>query len=280
VNIPFIKIEGLGNDYIYVDKSRFVRKKVNFPSLARAISDRRRGVGADGLIVMEKLGPDSASMVIYNRDGSEARFCGNGLRGTALYFRNVYKAKRNRLNIATRWSEYSIRVVRADRSSAMVCAFLGSPSFDPVSIGLNAGMKTGLGIEMLLNSRKRLVYCVALPNPHAVMFVDNFDFSWQEEGAALEKSPIFKNGTNVMFTKVDSTDKLTIFPWERGSGATAACGSGAAAATVISSLLGYTRGNVTSNMPGGSLVTRWDIEENQIYQEGPTRIAFSGSYIH
>lgn len=280
MKIPFIKIEGLGNDYIYVDKTSFARKKAAYAPLARAISDRRHGVGSDGLIVIERLGPDSAFMTVHNSDGSLAKFCGNGLRGTALYFKTVYKSRARRFMIATRWDEYIIEVTRAGERMAIVKADLGTPSFDPRALGLQGDFISGLGIQLELNGRRRTIYCVAMPNPQTVIFVDNFDFDWQKEGAALEKSPIFKDRTNVMFVRVDSAKKLSVMPWERGSGATSACGSGAAAATVISGLLELTRGEVTVAMPGGLLKTLWDIGDNHIYQEGPTRIVFSGSYIH
>jgi diaminopimelate epimerase len=278
VRISFIKIEGLGNDYIYVDGRAFSRFKGNRAALVRAISDRRKGVGSDGVIIIERNGANSARMIVYNSDGSEARFCGNGLRGVALYLRSVHGSRSRNFSISTRWNNYYLEVVEAQTGSAIVRASLGSPSFDCREIGIRGDTKNCLGIEVELNGIDRIIYCVAMPNPHAVTFINNFDFDWRNDGATLENSPLFRVGVNVMFTKVVTSKKIEVRPWERGSGATAACGSGAAAATVISSLLGYVKGDVTAIMPGGSLNTRWDIEDNQVYQEGPTRIAFSGIY--
>jgi diaminopimelate epimerase len=278
VEIPFIKIQGLGNDYIFLDKGTFRGRKMNFPALSRLLSDRTFGIGSDGIIIMEWLGPDSASMAIYNRDGSEAEFCGNGLRGTAIYLRTVYGVKRKKISIITSWNEYTIEILKADAKSARVLANLGSPSFDAALVGLKK-TKNPLGLEINVGSHKQLLYCLAMPNPQAVIFVDNFNFDWQKEGMELEHNPIFKNGINVMFTKVESSGKIRVMPWERGSGATLACGSGAAAASVVSHLLGHTRARVAATMPGGTLLTRWDIEENKIYQEGPTKIVFLGNYI-
>jgi diaminopimelate epimerase len=277
VEIPFIKIQGLGNDYIFVDKKSFQGKKVKFPSLARLVSDRNHGIGSDGLIVMERLDADSASMAIYNGDGSQARFCGNGLRGTALYLKTVNREKRKKYFIYTDWNEYQIEFLKVDDKFAIVKADIGAPSFDSRLIGLNK-VKNPLGIEIKTSYGKRLIYCLAMPNPQAVIFVDNFKFDWQNEGRELGKSSIFKNGINVMFTKINSSKRISVMPWERGSGATLACGSGAAAASVISHLLGYTGSNVAISMPGGSLLTRWDINTNRIIQEGPTRIVFSGKF--
>ncbi len=276
MKIPFIKIEGAGNDYIFVDEKIFASRKTDFQQLARDISHRRFGVGSDGLILMKRLGPVSAFMSIYNADGSRAEFCGNGLRGTALYMKSVYKAKGNRFNVSTGWGEYRIVLTRLSATSGMVEAYLGSPSFDPKEIGYSG--RNSMAIKVKPAEVSRELYCVAIANPHAVVFVEDFDFDWQGEGKLIEKNRIFRNGINVMFAKVDSPRKLTVMPWERGSGATMACGSGAAAATVISNLLELTRGPVTVRMPGGTLKTRWDIENREVYQQGPARIAFSGIY--
>jgi diaminopimelate epimerase len=276
VNIPFIKIEGLGNDYIFIDEGALRSKKVSYPALSRAISHRRFGVGSDGLIVMKKLDKASAFMSIYNSDGSQAEFCGNGVRGTALYMKTVYKAKGSEFSIFTRWSRYSVMLVKTDGESAKVKASFGSPSFEPQAVGFNG--QNCMGIKASPAGIPRILYCIAMPNPHAVIFVDDFDLDWRTEGSVLEKSPMFKHGINVMFARVDSPRRISLMPWERGSGPTMACGSGAAAATVISNLLELTKGPVTVQMPGGTLLTRWDIAQNQVYQEGPTRIAFSGIF--
>ena len=272
MEIPFIKIEGLGNDYIYIDAPR--RSKISYPRLARAISDRHHGVGGDGLIVMTRTGDKSAGMAIYNSDGSIAEFCGNGLRGTALYLKTVYKAAGRHFTIATHWNIYQIELLSS--KPARVLANLGSPSFAPEDIGFKG--KNCMAVPLTIGDRDFVVFCLAVGNPHTIVFVENYDFDWKTVGAAIENDRMFKNKINVMFTKVVSSDKITVVPWERGAGATQACGSGAAAATVISNVLEYTKRKVRCEMPGGTLITRWNIEENKIYQEGPTRVAFSGIY--
>jgi diaminopimelate epimerase len=276
LEIPFIKIEGLGNDYIYIDESTFRRQRVSLPSLARAVSHRRYGIGSDGLIIVNKRGPASASMAIYNTDGSQAEFCGNGLRGTTLYVKSVYKARKNEYSIFTRWREYRVILARWNGKSGSVNASIGAPSFNPRDVGFKGS--NCLGIEIKPAKKKRTLYCVAMPNPHAVIFVDDFNFDWQKEAMLIEKNPMFKNRINVMYVRIDSPGRISLFPWERGSGATMACGSGAAAATVVSNLMELTRGTVSVQMPGGALTTRWDIKNNQIFQQGPARIAFSGIY--
>jgi len=171
-----------------------------------------------------------------------------------------------------------LEVIKSDSLTAVVGAFLGKPSFDPRDIGYAGGGSNCMGIPVFAGGNERILYCVAMPNPQAVIFVDNFDFDWQKEGMELENAPIFKNKINVMFTRVHSKNRVDVRPWERGSGATRACGSGAAAVTVISRMLGYTDTDINVAMPGGDLRTRWDIGENEIYQSGLSRVAFTGIF--
>lgn len=276
--IPFIKIDNAGNDYVYIRGDSISRRNINIKSLARQISDRNRGVGADGLIVVDILDRGSAFMRIFNSDGSESELCANGMRGVVLYLRKTQKSKRRRYSVATRWREYELDLVKSDKSSILVGTFLGSPSFSAKDIGFGGEGKQCLGFRLKARRKERELYCLALPSPHAVIFVDNFGFSWQEEGREIENSPLFSNRINVMFARVDSRRSVTVLPWERGSGATLACGSGAAAVCVISHLLGKTGSNIGVRMPGGVLNTKWDLSENQIYQTGSSRVAFTGLF--
>jgi len=278
MEIPFIKIQNAGNDYVYIEKKSISHLKTNVPSFARHISDRNGGVGSDGLIVLEALSKDSAFMRIYNSDGSEAELCGNGLRGVALFLKRALKSRARKFTVSTRWNDYRVEVVNLSGDAAVIQVSLDGPLFDARAIGYLKNESICMGVPISIGERRRDLYCVAMPNPFAIIFVDNFDFDWQKEGWAIENSPMFKNRINVMFTRIDSRRRLTVMSWERGSGATLACGSGAAAAVAVSGLLGYTSGKVSVIMPGGTLKTSWNIEENEIYQEGPSRIVFAGSY--
>ena len=278
MNIPFIKIQNAGNDYIYLDKNSLSGKRIAKSSLARKICDRHRGAGADGIFVVDKISSNSAQVEMYNSDGSSMEFCGNGVRGASLYLRDKFKSRAKSFYVYTSSHEYEIVIVKRLASKQQARLRIGSPSFDISAIGLPGRVKNSLGIELNTQYGNRILYCVAMPNPHAVIFVDSFDFEWQKEGAAIENHAIFKNKTNVMFTRVDSKSKLAVMPWERGAGATLSCGSGAAAATVISFLLGYVKGLVSVQMPGGILKTEWDIPENSVRQEGPSEIAYAGIF--
>jgi len=278
MEIPFIKIDNAGNDYIYVRRGSISRSKLSPGALARLISDRNRGVGSDGLIEVDIIDSGSAEIRIFNSDGSEAELCGNGLRGAVLYLRRITGSKRRHFAISTKWKEYELDLIKSNLSAAVVGAKMGNPSFDHRDIGCTGESANCMGISLLAGEKERILYCLAMPNPFAIIFVDNFDFDWQKEGMEIENNSIFKNRINVMFTRVDSKNRVSVMPWERGSGATRACGSGAAAVTVISRMLGYTNSNIVVNMPGGHLRTRWDIGQNEIYQSGPSRIAFTGLF--
>ncbi|UCC78967.1 MAG: diaminopimelate epimerase [Candidatus Zixiibacteriota bacterium] len=278
MNIPFIKIQNVGNDYIYIDKTSLYRRKIQKSSLAKKMCDRHEGVGSDGIFIVEKISPKSAFVEMFNSDGSSMEFCGNGIRGASLYLRDRYRSGSRSFAIMTRPNEYDVKIIRSSKAEQVARLRIGNPSFDSGVIGYSKRSKNCLGVRVKGDRKSWTLYCVAMPNPQAVIFVDNFDFEWQKEGRIIENCSFFKNRINVMFTRVDSSRKLTIKPWERGAGATLSCGSGAAAAVVISGLLGYTKGNVSVNMPGGVLKTEWTIRENAVYQEGASKIVCSGLY--
>jgi diaminopimelate epimerase len=235
-------------------------------------------VGSDGIFVVGKTGPASAFVEMYNSDGSSMKFCGNGVRGTALYLRDRFKSRSRIYSVSTSLGEYEVQVNKTSGAGLRSRLRIGNPSFDSSVIGYSKKSKNCLGVKIKGVRKNWTAYCVAMPNPHAVIFIDNFEFDWQKEGEAIEHSPLFPGRTNVMFTAVESKRKMTVMPWERGAGATLSCGSGAAAATVISGLLGYTGGLVSVKMPGGILKTEWDISENSVYQEGSSEIVCAGIY--
>ncbi|UCE65484.1 MAG: diaminopimelate epimerase [Candidatus Zixiibacteriota bacterium] len=276
--IPFIKIQNVGNDFIYIDKKSLSRRRVSKSFLAKKICECHKGVGSDGIFIVENVSSNAAFVEMFNSDGSSMEFCANGVRGASLYLRETYKSRSRSFIILTSYKEYDVKIIRSSESRQTARLRTGNPWFDSAVIGYSKKAKNCLGIEIRGGREIWFSYCVAMPNPQAVIFVDNFDFDWQKEGSIVENSPLFKNRINVMFTRVDSKRKLTVMPWERGVGATQSCGSGAAAATVISGLLGYTKGYVSVYMPGGVLKSKWDISENTVYQEGSSEIVCSGLY--
>jgi len=277
MKIPFIKIDNAGNDYIYVS-ARTVSRVKSIPDLARAISDRNSGAGSDGLITVKSINATTAGISIYNSDGSIAELCGNGLRGTVLYLKKEFGRSGRKYSISTKWNEYSVDVIGSKKATAVIGADLGNPLFDADSIGYLGTERNCMRVSVKTSGGIRTAHCIAMPNPHAVIFVDNFDFDWQKEGGEIETNRLFKRGINVMYAKIETKNKITMRPWERGSGATRSCGSGAAAVGVAANLLGLANREVQISMPGGVISTKYDIGENSVYQSGPSRVAFTGIF--
>ena len=278
MKLRFIKIQNAGNDYIYIDKKHLSRQKISRSILAKKICDRRRGVGADGIFIVDILAPNEALVEMRNSDGSSMEFCGNGVRGATLYMNENFKSRSRLYKISTVFNSYEISVLKRKDHSQTARLRIGNPSFESSAIGYSKKAKTCLGIKVKGNKKNWEAYCIAMPNPHAVIFVDNFDFQWQNAGKEIENNPLFTNRINVMFTMIKSKSGLSVMPWERGAGPTLSCGSGGAGAAIISHLLGYTFKKVSVQMPGGVLKTEWDISENAVYQEGPSEIVCSGIF--
>ncbi len=279
MNMPFIKIQNAGNDYVYVQKKSLGRHNISASKLAKHISDRHKGVGSDGLIIVDQTSPESAFVTLYNSDGSSMEFCGNGIRGASLYLRKQFNSRKKTFAVSTKFRDYDLKILQSSKSRQVSRLRVGSPDFERASIGYVKKTKTCLGIKIKSHKRYLTAFCVAMPNPHAVIFVDNFDFDWQKDGALIENNWLFRKKINVMFVKIESKRRIAVKSWERGAGETLSCGSGAAAAVVIAGLLGFSKGLVSVVMPGGILKTKWDIAENVVIQDGASELVCAGNYI-
>ncbi len=276
MKLPFIKLEGLGNCYIFAEAQKV--SKINHRKLAIAISRISTGIGADGLIIVDTR-KEPHRMTIFNRDGSEAELCGNGLRQAALFIRKCNKSNKKKFILKTITGKFQAEIKSIKGNKANVRTSLGSPDFSAEAIGLKASKGLAFDIDLVIGKRKKYpADCVSFGNPHAVIWVNNFDFDWETTGASLSKHPMFSDGTNVHFCRVVNSRRFQMMIYERGSGVTMACGSGAAAcfaAGVMKSKLGR---NVVAEMPGGNLKLTWDMSESLIYQEGPVSIVCVGEY--
>jgi len=276
MNLPFIKMEGLGNCYIFADARNV--KKNSLPRLAISLSNIATGIGADGLIVLD-TDREPFAMRIFNRDGSEAELCGNGLRQAALFLRQVKYGKRKTFVIMTAAGDYWTEIMSVKGNKAIVKAALGSPDFKARSVGLKNNTEVAFNIR-LLRAQKRLFTadCVRLGNPHAVIWVRDFDFDWRTIGQTVSRHSMFKGGINVHFCKVINSRRFQMKIYERGSGETRACGSGAGACLAAGVMRNYLAKNAVAEMPGGRLGLNWDIDTNTIVQQGPVSVICSGDY--
>ena len=285
----FTKMHGLGNDYVYVN---CFKEKIRSPAkLAQVVSDRHRGIGADGLILIGRSKIADVQMRIFNADGSEAEMCGNGIRCVAKYTYEHKLAKAGRsfsipgqqpcpasLNIETGNGVLTVGLTTDDNNKVQkVCVNMGQPVLAAEDIPVNLPVKEVIEQPMQFLSRAFVMTCVSMGNPHAVFFCDDVSLIGLEKfGPAIEKHSIFPNRTNVHFVQVDKPTEFTVRTWERGSGITLACGTGACACCVAAVLTGRGKRVCTAHLPGGDLNLNWCEEDNCVYMTGAAVEVFEG----
>jgi len=284
-------MQGLGNDYIYVNC--FEQKIRNPAKLAKIVSDRHFGIGADGLILVGPSRKAHAKMRIFNADGSEAEMCGNGIRCVAKF---TYERKLAKpagafnvpcqkpcpasLKIETRNGVITVGLLTdKDDKVQKVCVNMGQPILTPEDIPVKLPVKNLIDQPMQFMNRAFIMTCVSMGNPHAVFFRDDVDsVDLEKFGPAIENHDIFPNRINVHFVQVIRPGKLKIRTWERGSGVTLACGTGACACCVAGVLTNRSRRVVTAQLPGGDLNLNFSEADNCVYMTGPAVEVFEGCW--
>ncbi len=291
--MKFTKMHGLGNDYVYVDC--FAQTIENPAELAVRISDRHVGVGSDGLILIEPSEMADARMRMFNADGSESEMCGNGIRCVAKY---VYDH-----NLARTASEFSLpgqetfptslRIetgrgvltvgleLGGDDRVSRVCVNMGQPILEAAQIPVAADSEKVINMPLPVDQQELSMTCVSMGNPHAVFFCDDLQhIDLPYVGPIIEHHALFPQRTNVHFVKADGPGELTVKTWERGSGITLACGTGACACAVAGVLVGRCQRLVTTHLPGGDLQVNWCQDDNCVYMTGPAVEVFTGYWPH
>ncbi len=285
----FTKMHGIGNDYVYVNC--FEEKTANPAKLAQIVSDRHFGIGSDGLILICPSQKADVRMRIFNADGSEAEMCGNGIRCVAKYTHEHKLAKAGKplaipgqppcpasLKIETGSGIKTVGLTIDDEDRIQkVCVNMGQPVLAAKDIPVNLPVKEVIEQPMQFLSRAFVMTCVSMGNPHAVFFCDDVSLIELEKfGPAIEKHSIFPNRTNVHFVQVDSPTEFTMRTWERGSGVTLACGTGACACCVAAVLTGRGERICTAHLLGGDLELNWCQEDDSVYMTGPAVEVFEG----
>ncbi len=274
--MQFRKYQGLGNDFILIDARKTELPPVH-PDQARLLCDRRFGVGADGLILaLPPEGMGDVRMQIINADGSEAEMCGNGVRCFARFLADLDGASASGSWRVETPAGIIVPQLVADQQ---VSVDMGEPFLSPSAIPTNIDAGGSLAQAWLeVAGEQLLVAAVGMGNPHAVVQVDDLDLiAFTELGSALETHPAFPARTNVHFVQVISQNQLRMKVWERGAGATLACGTGACAVLVASHLRGACAREADIELPGGILHICWD-EENHLQMVGPAEFVFSGNW--
>ncbi len=271
--LPFAKLEGLGNCYLFIERAQLAGLKP--ARLAQRFSDTATGVGSDGLIVIDPR-TEPVVLRIFNSDGSEAEMCGNGIRQAALYLHIFTRPRKKHYLIAPPAGVFKAAILKSDRHSAVVETELGKPEFSCKSVGLPGGEKVAFSIPLKANGRRFMADCVSFGNPHVVVFVKDFDFDWITAGRHLSDNHRFRHGANVHFVRIVNRSLFHMRIYERGSGPTMACGSGAAACLAVGAMRNYLAQKATAVMPGGKLNLKWNFKSGQVIQVGPANMICIG----
>lgn len=278
----FIKMHGIGNDYIYVDE--FLHKApADIGDAARLASDRHTGIGGDGLILIQPSQIADCKMRMFNADGSEGRMCGNAIRCIARYMleRHPEICPGDTVRIETL---SGIKIVTAQRDAegkpSMLRADMGAPGLSPESIPVLTATPQDLSIEVPGFSGSGV--CVSMGSPHIVFFIDSdpSELDIAHIGPAIESHSLFPERVNVEFVQTQPDGSLKMRVWERGSGETMACGTGACATAVAAMLKGRTpQRTATVHLRGGDLIIEWNPDNNRVYMTGPAALVFEGEWL-
>lgn len=275
--MQFIKMHGAGNDYVFIDCLHSPRPEEPGP-LAIVLADRHRGIGGDGLILIEADEHAAARMSMWNADGTPGEMCGNGLRCLARYLYEQGHSREAQFSVATAAGRRHVQLETADGIVTSVTVDMGRPVLTSAEIPTTLPGDPPLDVLLNLAGGERQVCCISMGNPHCVVFVDELQTDEVRElGPAIEWHPAFPSRTNVEFARVVSPEEIEILVWERGSGMTQACGTGACATLVAAALTGRTGRRVTCRLPGGSLEVEWP-EDGSVLLTGPAEISFTGTW--
>ena len=274
--MKFTKMHGAGNDYVYVNCFE-ERLPADIPGLAMAVSDRHTGIGADGLILICPSEQADARMRMFNADGSESEMCGNGVRCVAKYVYDHGIAKKPTLRIETGRGVLTLQMFPGSNGTIeKVRVNMGSPILKSAEIPTTLPGDPPIRRELEAGGRRFEVTCVSMGNPHCITYVDELNDDWVlKVGPHVERHSAFPRRVNAEFVQVISPREIRMRVWERGSGETQACGTGACATAVAGVLTGLTERRILAHLPGGDLELEW-AESGEVFMTGPAVEVFSG----
>ena len=273
--MKFTKMQGIGNDYVYVNC--FQEKVENPGELAVRVSDRHFGIGSDGLILIKPSEEADFRMEMYNADGSEGAMCGNGIRCVAKYVYDYGLTDQTSLSVETKSGIKYLDLTIEDGKVCQVRVNMGAPELEPRKIPVVSDKERVIDQPNEVQGRIYHMTCVSMGNPHAVVYLDDVkNLKIEEIGPEFESHSCFPDRVNTEFVRVVDEHTVEMRVWERGSGETLACGTGACAVAVASILNGYVNGEVTVKLLGGDLKIFWDEKENLVYMTGPATVVFDG----
>ena len=273
--MKFTKMQGLGNDYVYVNC--FKETIENPPEMAKKVSNRNFGIGSDGLIMINPSDVADFEMEMYNADGSRSEMCGNGIRCVGKYVYDYGLTEKEHISVETLAGIKYLDLTVEDGKVKLVKVDMGSPELVPENIPIVADGNRVIDEPINVNGTEYSMTGVSMGNPHAVVYVEDVKgLDIETIGPAFENHERFPNRVNTEFVKVLDRNTVEMRVWERGSGETMACGTGACAVAVACILNGFTEDKVTVKLLGGDLQIEWDKEADKIYMTGPAEVSFDG----
>lgn len=273
--MKFTKMHGCGNDYVYVNG--FTEKVENPSQVAIKVSDRHFGIGSDGLILILPSEVADFRMGMYNADGSEGKMCGNGVRSIAKYVYDYGLTDKTQISIETLGGIKYLDLFVEDGKVKTVKVDMGEPILTTSEIPVVWKDEKMIGEAVEIEGKQYEMTCISMGNPHAVVWVDDTaSLEIEKIGPAFEKHPMFPERVNTEFVQILDDKTVNMRVWERGSGETLACGTGACATAVACILNGKTKDRVLVHLLGGDLLIEYDRENNKVYMTGPAEVVFDG----
>lgn len=276
MKFSFTKMHGTGNDYVYVDL--FQQKLENQAEVAKVVSDRHFGIGADGLICIAPSETADCRMIMYNADGSEGAMCGNGIRCVAKYVYDHGILRKNHMSVETKSGIKQLELTVEDGKAVYVKVNMGEAVLKPSEIPVQAEGEDFIARQIEAGGKTYTVTCVSMGNPHCVVFTEGIDgMDLEKTGPLFENHPLFPDRINTEFVEVIDNHTLNMRVWERGSGETISCGTGTCAATVAAVLNGHCpRGEeIEVRIRGGALYDTY-LENGEVLMKGPATEVFQG----
>jgi diaminopimelate epimerase len=274
----FTKMHGCGNDYIYVN---CMEKIIENPEeVAVRVSDRHFGIGSDGLILICPSETADFRMQMYNADGSEGKMCGNGVRCIAKYVYEYGLTNKDKISVETKSGIKYLDLTVENGKVILVKVDMGAPILAPEQIPVKIGGDICVGQTLSVDGTDYQVTCVSMGNPHAVTFVDNTDsLKLDQIGPGFEHHKAFPDRINTEFVQIINRKEVKMRVWERGSGETLACGTGACAVAVACVLNDKTEHEITVHLLGGDLLLNYDEKNNTVWMTGPAEVICDGDIV-
>ncbi len=274
----FTKMQGCGNDYVYVDGAAEKIDQEKKPEIVRFLSDRHFGIGGDGVIFINPSDEADFEMEMFNADGSRSEMCGNGIRCVAKFVYDKGMIDRTEISIISGGKvKYLQLTLGEDGKVSMVRVNMGSPILEPGLVPVKAEGSMVVDAPIVVQGKEYRMTCVSMGNPHAVVFMEDVaNLDIDAVGPYFENHEVFPNRTNTEFVEVVNDHYVKMRVWERGTGETLACGTGCCATAVACVLNGKTGDDVTVEVLGGKIQIHFDRQENLVYMTGPATTVFEG----